>query len=84
MNAGRVQDFPDDDILRGVDDDGLRGVTDVEAVGRRIDGEIVPASLAADWNLLDETVGTVLRVDAERSQTDGRVSTVQQNRSRSH
>ena len=58
MDARRIGDFADDAVGLGVDNDDLGRMADVEPVLRRIDGEVVPAAVAADGDFMEETVGS--------------------------
>jgi hypothetical protein len=60
MDAGGVRDVADDLARLGVDHHSMRRVADVEAMRRRIDGQVVPPAFAADRDLLPGVVRAVL------------------------
>ena len=56
MDAGRVGNLPDDLPGLRVRHHDLRGVAHVDAMGGRIDGDVVPSTGAPDLNLLDDLI----------------------------
>ena len=59
MDARRVGDFADHRVPVEVDHDHLGGVADIEAPCAGIDRKVIPAAVAADFDLGDQVVGAV-------------------------
>jgi hypothetical protein len=83
VDAGRVRDVADDLVGFEIDDRDVAGVRDVQPVRGAVDGQVVPAALAADRDLADDVVAGRGDADGgaedeatergeERSSLDGR------------
>ena len=65
MDPGRVRQLADDGLLIGVDHDNAVAPRDVEPPRIGVYGEVVPAALAADGDLVDFRGGCRRRLGPE-------------------
>ena len=56
VNAWRIGDIADDLAGVDIDDDDMGRVGNVEAARGRVDGEVVPPALAADFDFAEKVV----------------------------
>ena len=68
MHAGGVGDLPDDGIFVEVDHHHLGAMADVEAPAGRIGGQVIPAAVAADGDLLEQTIRRFRSADGQRAE----------------
>ena len=57
MNAGRIADLADHQVLGKIDNAHFRRVREIEAARRGIDGHIIPAAFTTDRDFVEKFIG---------------------------
>ena len=59
MDAGGIRDFPGHLIFININDDNLGRVADIEAAARFVDGQVIPATFAADGDFFEKPISAL-------------------------